>query len=300
MVKTSNATSPTTETFSGLVGSLTTLDVISVTPSTEEAAYITGTRHQIASISSESTLTLVADATAGFGGTLSAVTYRITRDLSLNEQAELLAGYASSLGSRRLLSCWPDVLAVSVNALETKVPGYFAGAIAVGLTAGLPSQAGLTNLTVTGLVGRENSDDRFSDAQLDIIAGGGNMIFTQSVPGAALAIRHQLTTDVSTIYFQEYSVTKNVDLIARFFRTLYRPFLGIYNITDGLMDILKTKGEGGLTFLKSQRVARLGAPIREGSLTRIEESLTQPDTVEIDVDIAVPLPLNNIKLTLLV
>ena len=35
-------------------------------------------------------------------------------------------------------------------------------------------------------------------------------------------------------------------------------------------------------------------------MARIEESATQPDTVEIDVDIAIPLPLNNIRLTLLV
>ena len=91
-----------------------------------------------------------------------------------------------------------------------------------------------------------------------------------------------------------------MDLIARFFRGVYRPFLGIYNITDGLLDLLKTKGEGGLSFLKSQRVQRLGPPIRAGSLTRIEESLLQPDSVEIDIDIDVPLPLNNIKLTLLV
>lgn len=300
VARTNNTTIPVTETFNGLAVTLSTLDIVSMFPSTEEDAYIKGTRHEIASISSESSLVLAADATAGFGGTLTDVVYRITRDLSLNEQAELLAGYATSLGSRRLVSTWPDVLAVSVNSVATKVPGYFAGAVAAGMTAGLPSQAGFTNLSLTGFVGRENSDDLFSDAQLDIIAGGGNMVLTQPVAGAALGVRHQLTTDLSTIYFQEYSVTKNVDLVARFFRTVYRPFLGIYNITDGLMDLLKTKGESGLSFLKSQRVQRLGPPIRTGELTRIEESLTQPDSVEIDIDISVPLPLNNIKITLLV
>jgi hypothetical protein len=300
VAKTDNTTTPVTESFTGLATSLTTLNIVSVTPSEEEEDYILNTRHQIASISSESSLTLVADATAGFGGTLSDVEYRITRDLSLNDQATLLAGYATSLGTRRIVSTWPDVLAVSVNSLATQVPGYFAGAVLAGMTAGLPSQAGFTNLTLTGFVGRENSDDRFSDAQLDVIAGGGNMILTQPVPDAALGVRHQLTTDLSTIFFQEFSVTKNVDLIARFFRGVYRPFLGIYNITDGLMDLLKTRGEGALTFLKSQRVPRIGPPILTGEMSRIETSATQPDTVEIDVEIGIPLPLNNIKLTLLV
>lgn len=300
-VKTDNTTVPVTEEFNGLdTTTLTVLDVVSIEPSAAEEAYITGTRHEIAAILSESQITLASDPTSGFGGTLESVEYRITRDLSLTEQAELIAGYATSFASRRCVHTWPDILAVSVNALATKVPGYFAGPVIAGLTAGLPSQAGLTNMSVTGFVGREDSDDLFSDTQLDTIAGGGNMVFTQPVVDAALSIRHQLTTDVSTIYFQEYSVTKNVDLIARFFRGLFRPFLGIYNITDGLMDVLKTRGEGGIEFLKSQRAPRVGAPLRSGQMSRIEESSSQPDTVEIDIAISVPLPLNNITLTLLV
>lgn len=300
-VRTDNSTVPVTESFNGLdTTTLTVLDIVSVTPSDDEDAYILGTRHEVAAIVSESQLTLAADPTSGFGGTLEDVEYRITKDLSLTEQAELLAGYATSFGSRRSVHTVPDVLAVSVNALAVKVPGYYAGPVIAGLVAGLPSQAGLTNLSVVGFVGRENSDDKFSDTLLDVIAGGGNLVLTQPVVDGALSIRHQLTTDMSTIYFQELSVTKNVDLISRFFRRVYRPFIGIYNITDGLMDLLKTQGEGGIEFLKNQRAPRVGAPLRSGQLARIEESATQPDTVEIDVDIAIPLPLNNIRLTLLV
>lgn len=301
VVRTDNTTVPVTEEFNGLTTpTLTTLDIVSVTPNQTEDDYIKNTKHVIAGIISESQLTLSADPTTGFGGTLEDVEYIITKDLTLNEQAEFLAGYASSFASRRILHTWPDRLAVSVNGLATLIPGYFAGPVLSGLTAGLPSQQGFTNLSVTGFVGRENSDDKFSDTQLDTIAGGGNFIFVQPIPDTALVVRHQLTTDLSTIFFQEYSVTKNVDLLSRFFRTLYRPFIGIYNITDGLLDLLKSRGEGGIAFLKDQRAPRVGAPLRSGALSRIEESATQPDTVEIDVDVGIPLPLNNIKLTLLV
>lgn len=300
-VRTTNATTPVIEEFNGLdTPTLTVLDIVSVAPNADEDAFITGTRHEISALISEAQLTLGSDPTNGFGGDLENVVYKITKDLSLNEQADFLAGYATSFGSRRCVHTWPDQLAVSVNGLATLVPGYYAAPVLAGLTSGLPSQQGFTNLTVTGFVGRANSDDIFSDVQLDTIAGGGNMIFVQPVPDTALLIRHQLTTDLSTIFFQEFSVTKNVDLIARFFRGLYRPFLGIYNITDGLMDILKTRGESGISFLLAQRSPRIGAPLRNGSLARIEESEIQPDTVEIDIDISVPLPLNNIKLTLLV
>lgn len=302
VVRTTNATTPVDEEFNGLEpnATLTVLDIVSTTPNAAEAAYITGTRHTVAAVTTESQLTLGSDPTNGFGGTLEDVVYTITKDLSLNEQATYLAGYATSFGSRRVVHTWPDRVAVSVNGLATMIPGYFAGPVLSGMTAGLPSQAGFTNLSVVGFVGRENSDDLFSDTQLDTIAGGGNMILTQPVADAALSVRHQLTTDLSTIYYQEFSVTKNVDLIARFFRGLYRPFLGSYNITDGLLDLLKTRGQSGISYLLDQRAPRVGAPLRQGQLTRIEESDDQPDTVEIDVDISIPLPLNNIKLTLLV
>jgi hypothetical protein len=189
---------------------------------------------------------------------------------------------------------------VSVNGLATPVPGYFAGAVLAGMVAGLPAQAGFTNLTVAGFVGRANSDDRFTDAQLDVIAGGGTLIFTQPVPGAAVGVRHQLTTDVSTIFFQELSITKNVDMVSRFLRQLYAPFIGSYNITESLLDLMKTRGEAGINFLKEQKAPKVGAPLKAGSLSRIEESKTQPDSVEIDVKGDFPLPLNNVKITLFV
>jgi hypothetical protein len=300
-VHTTSATTPVTEEFNGLTTTtLTTLDIVSETTNDTEDNYILNTRHPINSVSSESILVLQVDPTDGYGGTLDDVEYRITRDLSRDDQAEFLAGYATSFANRRLVSMWPDILAVSVNSVVTEVPGYFAGGVLAGMTAGLPSQAGFTNLSVVGFIGRANSDDVFSDTQLDVIAGGGNLIFVQPVPDAALLIRHQLTTDVSTIFFQEFSVTKNVDLITRFFRNLYRPFIGIYNITDGLFDLLKTRGEGGVQFLMAQQAPRVGPPLLSGRLTRVAESDDAPDTVEIDIGISVPLPLNNLIITLLI
>lgn len=297
-VRTTNATTPVTEEFNGLLGNIT-IDIRATTPNDDEAEYITSTRHEIASIVSETQLTLASDPTAGFGGTLTGVVYRITRDLTRDEEATLLAGYATSFANRRLVSVWPDVLAISVGGVVVKVPGYMAGAVIAGMTAGFPSQQGFTNMSLSGFVGRENSDDRFTDVQLDTIAGGGNMVLTQPVADAALSVRHQLTTDVSTIYFQEFSVTKNLDLIARFFRGLFRPFLGIYNIDTTLIDMLKTRAQAGIDFLKGQRQPRIGAPLRGGQLTLIQESTDQPDSLETEISCDLPLPLNNVTVKLL-
>ncbi len=63
---------------------------------------------------------------------------------------------------------------------------------------------------------------------------------------------------------------------------------------------MKTRGEGGIAFLKEQRAPKVGAPIKAGSLSRIEESATEPDLVEIDFKGDFPLPLNGVVITLFV
>lgn len=299
IVRTSNSTTPVTEVFDGILGSVT-FDVRSTTPSTSEDTFITTTRHEILSVDSNQQVTLVADPTDGFGGTLGSVHYSVTRDLTKDEEAALIGGYSTSLGSRRVVATWPDIVDVSVSSVATPVPGYFAGAAIAGMTAGLPAHQGFTNLSLTGFVGRANSDDRYTDDQLDVIAGGGTLVLTQPVAGAALLIRHQLTTDTSTIDFQEYSVTRTVDLVARFLRSLFGRFLGPYNVGETLIDMVKTRGEGGFKFLKAQRSQGIGAPIRSGALTLVQESTTDPDFIDVEATINVPVPLNGIRVKLLV
>lgn len=281
-------------------GGTYTFQLLELMPSTAQNTFITTTRHSINSVDSNTQLTLATDPTNGFFGTIEDVEYQITDDLTKDEEATFLAGYATSFANRRLVSVWPDTAVAAVAGTDTTLPGYFFGCSLVGLTAGLPSQQGFTNLSLTGFTGRANSNDRYSDTQLDTIAGGGNMILAQDVPQAPLFVRHQLTTNTSTIQFQELSITKNVDLVARFFRGLYSPYIGKYNITDTLFDILKSITVAGIDFLKNSKAPRVGGVLRDGSIDALGEDAAQPDSVNIRLDINVPFPLNNVKVTLLV
>lgn len=277
-----------------------TFQILELAPSAAQITYITGTRHSISSIDSNTTLTLAADPTNGFWGQIEDVEYVITDDLSVTAEADFLAGYATSFANRRLISVWPDTAVATVSGVATQLPGFYFGCALTALVAGLPSQQGFTNMSLTGFTGRANSNDLFNDTQLDTIAGGGNLIIAQEVPGAAVFVRHQLTTDTSSIQFQELSITKNVDLVARFFRRLYSPYIGIYNVTDTLLDLLKSITEAGMDFLKGATSPRVGGVLRGGSIAALGEDSLQPDTVNIVLDINVPYPLNNVKVTLLV
>lgn len=296
VVITTSATAPVTETFGGGV----TANITQATLTAAQDAFIKGTRFFIASVNSETQVTLQIDPTSGFPGTVTGVTYRVTRNMTLDQQAAFLAGYSTSFANRRLYNVWPDIVFAPVNGVDTALPGYFACCALVGFISGLPSQQGLTNLAIAGFDGREHGKDYFSDTELDTIAGGGTLILEQDVAQAPLFVRHQLSTDMSSVQFRELSVTKNVDLIARFFRGLVSPYIGPWNVTTALLDHLKTVTTGGISFLKNSSAPRAGSILIDGSIVSLVVDPNEGDQVDETVDITIPLPFNYLQLTLVI
>jgi len=254
-------------------------------------------RYAIGQVVNNKTLVL-AEAVAGIAAVQTGDTYFIDRDLSKSEQAENVKGYAEALGSRRVVHTWPDVLKAPVGQVLENVNGYYAGAVVAALTTGLPTQQGFTELSVSGFLGLDHSTKYFSADQLDVIADGGNFIFAQDGPGQPLYVRHQLTTDRSAIKFQEYSVTKNVDFIAKFLRQTFAPYIGQYNIVDTTFDALSATAQGAVNFLKGNPLPKIGAVIRGGSMTGLGESPDAIDTIDMRFGFLIPIPLNYIDITI--
>lgn len=255
-------------------------------------------QYAIAAVASQTQLTL---ATAVPGAPFSSnVVMVVDRNLSLDEQASTLAAYAQSLGDRRLVLTWPDVVMLPSGNAIVPVPGYFLNAAVGGLTTLLPTQQGLTNYTVSDYSQVVHSTKYFTNAQMNTLAGGGFMIFVQDVLGvSALKIRHQLTTDLSSIYFQEYSITKNVDFIAKFLRLNHAAFIGQYNIVDTTFDDLRTMAQRSITFLRdTTRLPKIGGVITSGTLSQIIQDPVNIDTIDEIFSLSVPIPLNHLNITL--
>ena len=255
-------------------------------------------RFQIGEVISEKEVKLaspylgVTELTTGF-------TYEVDRDLSKTEQASNVAGYSSAFANRRVVHIWPDVLQAPVGQQVEDLPGYFMGAVIAALTTGLPSHQGFTNLVLGGFTGSKNGVRYFSEDQLNVIAGGGSFIVVNDGENQPLYGRHQLTTDLSTIKFQEYSVTKNVDFISRVLLNQYKPHIGLWNITDTTLDQLKTTAEAVIKFLRDgTRFEKIGGSIRSGALQELVEDETQIDTVRAKFGFRIPIPLNHIDITI--
>lgn len=255
-------------------------------------------RYKIDSVDSQTQVTVVGPVASAH----TAISFYVEKDLQKNQQAGVLAAYGHSIGSRRMVFVWPDVVLGPVGSSIRQLPGYFLGATVGALTTGLPTQQGLTNLSVSYFSGLRHSTKYFDRDQMNIIAGGGVMIFVQDVLDVtALYVRHQLTTDTSAIKFQEYSITKNVDFIAKFIRDNHKQYIGQYNIVDTTFDDLKSNAVGLMKFLKERtRLPKIGGVINSGQLTSIAQDPVNIDSIIETYQIDIPIPLNNLDITIIV
>jgi hypothetical protein len=238
--------------------------------------------------------------------------FRISRELTKDDQVDELVIIAQSFNSRRLVLVWPDSVDVAdlVDGSKERTeedtpeaadeqPGYYLAAAVGGMTAGLPSHQGFTNLGIAGIDRIYHSTGYFSDSQMTELSDGGWFVFAQETPSALPYCIHQLTTDADTLETGEYSLVKNFDFIALFFQDILDDFLGVYNINDETMSFLKQAIITGVDLLKLRKYAKIGAPINDASLTSMEVSDSAKDRVEIYMNIDMPKPLNRIGLHLI-
>ena len=250
-----------------------------------------GTTHIIDSvINSNRVKVMPADA---FVSEDSGLTYTITRELTKDQQAATLAATSSALGNKRAIMTYSDLCVIEGE----EEPGYYLNCVVAGMISGLPSQAGITNKGAAVIEKVKNTNwDYFTDDQLDVIATGGTLIFVQDEPDSLPYIRHQLTTDTSLIETSEISVVKNNDYLSLFFKGIVKPYLGEWNVTQDLLDALRTAVSQGIEFQKSNKVAKIGAPLIDATIQTLEISSISPDRVEIYLDTTQPKPLNTIGL----
>jgi hypothetical protein len=201
---------------------------------------------------------------------------------------EIAQGYAN----RRVWSTFPDMCSATINGVQQQLDGFYLNAAIVGMIGAQPPQQSFTNFPMTGFTSVIGSTGTFSQSQMNIMAAGGNYIIIQDSPGTPLYSRMALTTDMTSVETRTDSVTKIVDFVAKFLRTGLKNYIGRFNITQGFLDSLGHVIAGLLGFLTDSGVL-IGA-----SLNNLVQDTTEPDQVDVDITLDVPLPCNYIRLTL--
>lgn len=263
------------------------------------------TRYKVAAILNETTLVVnqVWDSAENdfdlgeFPGLATGVTYRVETPVITNKY-ELAAWYrdiSKGFANRRMSHIFAPAVGVSEDGVTiTPVPGYYFSCAYAGATQSARPQDGFTNRPFAGFVKVFFTNDYFTESQLNIIAEGGTTIVIQSRTMAPLSVRHQLTTDMTSIKTREYSVTKNLDHMAKTARITFRPYIGRFLINDDTLSMLYSVG-GALV----ERWKKAGQLI-SGSVDQFVVDPTQEDRVEACFNMKLPIPLNFIKLTFVI
>lgn len=216
-------------------------------------------------------------------------------------QAEAWRDEAASYGTSRLVMIRPDQAKVtwtdrtsgSAVSRQDVLGMHLTLPAIVGARMALPPQQPVTNLAVGGIDELIHSNLYFTPDQLNTIAEGGGLILTQRARSAPPVIRHQLTTDMSSIETRELSIQFILDFTAKTMRNGLRPYIGRHNITAELLTQLRGTAESLLRQLIDSGV------LLEGSrLEKLQQNADRPDEIDIEISLVVPYPCNRINVKL--
>jgi hypothetical protein len=219
----------------------------------------------------------------------------IWRTLDVDERATAIKALGASYANRRVTNVWPDYFTYGSTVLE----GYYLAAALAGLRSGVVPQRSLTNTGVAGPTAVPRTTD-FSEDELNTIASGGNLIVSQW-PAGSIYVRHNLTTDMTSVSTKEESISANLDSISYFLLAQIEPYIGVANLTQETIDQIKVEIEDAISFLKDNSTTiTVGGQLVDGSVTSIERHPTQSDRLVVVVSLDLPEPLNNVEVHLVV
>ncbi len=221
----------------------------------------------------------------------------VSRTASINEQSQAIASQSATWRSNRVLN-FPGTVRVTVGTTSTNVPGYYLLCGVAGQISGFPAQTGLTNVTVAGISGLNHANFYFTETQLNHMAEFGTFLYAQNSQASTPFCRHGLTTDVSVLEFREILKVKNWDFLSYYFKRLLDPYIGTWNITPDTIQTIRQVIIAGSEALLASRLPRVGPPLLDYSIVRLEQNTTSPDAIDIELQTSTVNPNNYTNLYL--
>jgi hypothetical protein len=213
-----------------------------------------------------------------------AVVYTYTDSLGVVQTVKVGTAVSATLVTNLIANKTLDVY--------VKVPGHYSATSEASKVAATNPQTPFTNTSVLGVDKIEKVSDWFTESHLDEIAGGGTYIVDQASALSSPYVRHQLSTDVTTVENSELNITRQVDYASKYYRGVVSPFIGKTLITKNTLDILAFS----IKAANRQLVSNLGY-LKDASLVSMLIPENKPDTVEVVVRVLPFYALNYVYIT---
>ena len=202
----------------------------------------------------------------------------------------------SNSGPRRVHTVFPPTY---TSGTDTGLPGYYLAAGLAGLRSGSVPHQSLTRTALNGPSATPLTTTTYSESDLNNLAQAGVWIITQAPSGGACYTRHQLTSDGSSLNYREDSVVANVDSISFGLQDVLAPFVGVYNISAGVLLQIRAVIDGELNYrLTNTYTARAGNQLLGYKILSLNQNATYQDKLDVVIQLQVPYPMNYINVTL--
>lgn len=258
---------------------------------------IDGVAYEIDSIINTKELLLKTGPDAAIGV---AMPITVARADTADSQVDYVVAQSEALKSRRAVNVWVDNGTRLIDGVVTVIPARFIAAEVAGLRTSVPAQQGLTHTEIQSVTDAPNMYVRFTSDDLDRAAAAGTFIITQEAESGAVYIRHQLTTETEggSLYYED-SVGTNLDNISFKVKDALTGFVGKKNVTQRTLDEIHN---AVWTILNDETQtdhdSTVGPALNGFDDPVVEAHATLKDRVEVYARLEMPLPLNNLDVTL--
>lgn len=245
------------------------------------------TSETVAEIYAEGGVTAASDATV-----------KIVKADTVANTVEYVGAIAHKYASRRASVVFCDGGTTIEDDRVVNVPNHFIAAEIAGISSAVVPQQSITHTVIQAINKASHMYSRYTTAQLDDIAASGVLIVTQDTKGTDCYIRHQLTTemDKGNLYYEE-SCTRNLDNISYALADIVNKYIGKANVTTSALRAIKIDITATLNeFTQNSTDDMVGPSLVNWDTLEVYQDPKFSDRVIINVNLYLPLPLNNIKL----
>lgn len=187
-----------------------------------------------------------------------------------------------------------------IDAAGELVPSYFITASLAGLATASHPHESLTDKYLTSWYDVDvTPQGQMSAFELNELADTGVMILIGNT--GAVKIRHDLTTDMSSIEVREGMVARNVCDLSYRYRAVVDAFRSVSNISDDLLGKVRQHVNSETSSIKTTTdQGLLGAQLRSADIVTLTVPDGAADTILLELDTNVPVVLNNVDLKLII
>lgn len=196
-------------------------------------------------------------------------------------------GYATALANRRVMMASPATVKYFSTAgnLEVTIGGYFMAAALAGISVSQGVAIPLTRKILTGFTA---IPEVLSEQQKNTEATGGLCVIEQLRSGQ-IRIRHGITTDPTSLYTREWTITGQEDRVA----------IQIRNYLDASGVIGSVISDTTLASVKAQVIGSLGILQDNGDIQawrniQTRQLVNNPDVIQVQFEWQASIPLNYI------